>query len=94
MRIVLKFVVAAGDQLVRIDLVAGVPNQPVAAEIEHGVQGQAQLDDAQIRGEVRRAAADQVAQHLAHLAGQLLQLRSAEPCRSRGDSILESNVSI
>ncbi len=52
-----ELVVAAGDQLVRIDLVAGVPDQPVAAEVERGVQRQAKLDHAQVRGEVGRAVA-------------------------------------
>ena len=41
-------VVAAGDELVRVDLVAGVPDEPVLGEVEGQVQGQAQLDDAEV----------------------------------------------
>ena len=52
MRIVSNSWIAARDQLVRIDLMAGVPDQPVVAKVERQMQGQAQLDDAQIRGEV------------------------------------------
>ena len=44
------------------------------------MQRQAQLDDAQVRGEVGRAVADQVAEHLAHLDGQLRSaLRQRQP---------------
>ena len=63
-----------GNKFVRINLMAGVPNQPILAEIEHGVQRQAKLDDAQIRSEVRRATGNQVAQGIAHFLRQLLQL--------------------
>ena len=66
----MELVVAAGDELVRIDLVAGVPDQPVAAEIEGGVQGQRQLDDAQVGGEMGRARGRQAADGLAHFVGQ------------------------
>ena len=61
-----KLAVAAGDQLVRIDLMAGVPDQPVAAEVERRVQGQAELDDAQVRSKMGRAIGDDFAQRLAH----------------------------
>ena len=64
----------AGDQLVGVDLVAGVPDQAVAREVEGQVQGQAELDDAEVAGEVRRAAADDADQLGAHLGGELLEL--------------------
>ena len=54
---------------------ARVPDQPVAAEIEHAVQGQAELDHAQIRGEVGRPLLEQVAQHVANFGGELRKLR-------------------
>ena len=69
-----ELVVAAGDHLVGVDLVAGVPDQAVAAEIEGGVQGQGQLDHAQVRGEMGRPRAGQPAERLAHLGGQLRKL--------------------
>ena len=78
MRIVPNCGIAAGDQLVRIDLMAGVPDQPVVAEVERLVQRQAELDDAQVRGEVGAAGRDEVAEHLAHLGGEPLELRQRE----------------
>ncbi len=64
---------ASGDQLVGIDLVAGVPDQAVLAEVERHVQRQAKLDDAEVAGEVGRAAADDADQLVAHLARELLE---------------------
>ena len=69
---------AAGDQLVRVDLVAGVPDQAVLGEVERQVQGQAELDDAEVAGEVRRAAADDADELVAHLPGELLEVRLGE----------------
>ena len=69
-----QLVGAAGDQLVGIDLMAGVPDQAVLGEVEGQVQGQAELDDAQVAGEVSRAAADHADQLGAHLGGELLEL--------------------
>ena len=73
-RIVCSIGGPAGDQLVGIDLVAGVPDQAVLGEVERQVQGQAELDDAEVAGEVRRAAADDADQLGAHLGGELLEL--------------------
>ena len=70
-----ELVIPPGHQLVRIDLMPRVPDQPIVAEIEHAVQGQAQFHHAEIRGEVGRPGAQQVAQHVADFVGQLLQLR-------------------
>ena len=69
-----QLVGAAGDQLVGIDLVAGVPDQAVLGEVEGQVQRQAELDDAEVAGEVGRAAADDADQLGAHLRGELLEL--------------------
>ena len=57
---------------------AGVPDQPIAAEVERGVQRQAQLDDAEVRRKVGRAAGNQVAQRLAHFSGELFELGRRE----------------
>ena len=73
-----KLAVAAGDELVRINLMAGVPNQAVAAEVERRVQGQAELDNAQVRSKMGRSIGDNFAQGVAHFAGELLQLRQRE----------------
>jgi len=73
-----KLAVAAGDHLVGIDLMAGVPDEAVSQEVEGGVQGERQLDHAQVRGEVGASSAQQPAEGLAHLAGQPLQLGKRE----------------
>ena len=70
----LELVVPAGDHLMGIHLVAGVPDQAIAAEIEAGVQGQGQLHHPQIGSEVCRPAGNQSAQRLAHFVGQRGQL--------------------
>ena len=90
----LELVVPAGDHLMGIHLVAGVPNQAIAAEIEAGVQGQGQLHHPQIGSEVCRPAGNQSAQRLAHFVGQRGQLLVEQALRSAGDSIVESNLSI
>ena len=69
----------AGDQLVRVDLVAGVPDQPVAAEVEHPVQRQAELHHSEIGGEMGRSRGGDLAQRPAHLGGQLLELLRRQP---------------
>ena len=73
-----ELAVAARDQLVGIDLVSRVPQQPVARKVERGVQGDRQFHDAQIRGEVCAARRDQIAQHVPDLGCQFLQLGQAE----------------
>ena len=42
----------AGEDLVRISLMADVPDQPVARRVEHPVQSNRQIDDAEARAEV------------------------------------------
>ena len=61
-----------------IDLMAGVPNKPVVPEIECLMEGQAKLNNTQVRRKMGAAAADEVTQHLAHFAGQSLELRERE----------------
>ena len=70
----LELVVPAGDHFVGVDLMARVPDQAVAGKVERGMQGQSQLDHAQIRGKMGRSRGCQPAERLAHLAGQLRQL--------------------
>ena len=66
---------AAGDQLVGIDLMAGVPDQAVLGEVEGQVQGQAELDHAEVAGEVGRPPAHDAYQLGSHLVGELIELR-------------------
>ena len=53
--------VAPGDQFVRIDLVAGVPDQSIGSKIKLAVQCQAEFHHAQIGREVGRPGREQVA---------------------------------
>ena len=71
-------------------------NQPIAAEIERGVQRQAKLDHAQVRGEMGRPAGDQVAQRLAHFRGKLLELGMRQTCQvtRRFDGAVEAGKCI
>ena len=69
-----EFLGAAGDQLVQVDLVTGVPDQAVLGEVVGQVEGQAELDHAKIAGEVRGAESDDADQLFAHLAGELAEL--------------------
>ena len=62
---------SAGDQLVRINLMAGVPDQAVLGEIESQVQGEAQLDDAEVAGEVGGADAQDADQLVADFLSEL-----------------------
>ena len=66
--------IATGDKLVGINLVAGVPDEAVAAEIESQVQGQAKLDDAQVAGEVSRPDTEHADQLVAHFLSELHEL--------------------
>ena len=68
----------AGDQLVGIDLVAGVPDQAVGPEVERQVQGQAELDDAEVAGEVRGSMVDDADQLVAHLGGEVFEVLLGE----------------
>ena len=70
---------AAGDQLVRVDLMTGIPDETVAAEVENAVQGQAQLDDAEVRGEVGGPGGGHLGERAAHLPGELFQLLDRQP---------------
>ena len=75
----LELRITTGDELMRINLVAGVPDQAVLAEIEGQVQGEAQFDDAEIAGEVGRPNAQHTDQLVAHFLSQLYQLVIVQP---------------
>ena len=88
-----EIVVAAGNQLVRIDLMARVPDQAIAAEVERGVQRQRELDHAQVGGEVRRPPRCQAARASrisAANCGQLLQRKPLQVARGvdRGKNLV------
>ena len=67
-------VAPAGEDLVRIGLVADVPDQTVARRVEHVVQRDRQLDDAEPGAEMAAGDRDGVDRLLAQLVGELAQL--------------------
>ena len=67
-------VAPAGEDLVRVGLVADVPDQQVARRVEQVVQGDRQLDRAQVRGEVAAGLRDAAHDLLAQLVGELGEL--------------------
>ncbi len=69
---------AAGDQLMRIDLMSGIPDQAVLGKVERQMEGQAELDHAKVTREVGGASADDADQLLAHLRRQPLEVLLGE----------------
>ena len=69
---------AAGDDLVRVALVAHVPQQLIPLEIEDVVQGQGQLDRPEIAGQVPARLADGTQNELADLLRQSVPARPPE----------------
>ena len=65
---------AAGEDLVRIGLVADIPDDPVARCVEHIVQRGGQFDHAQAGAEMPAGDRDDVDQVGAQLVGELAQL--------------------
>ena len=74
-RMVGSAVVAAGEDLVRVGLVADVPDELVARGLEDAVEGDRQLHRAEVGPEVGAlVAGDHVDDALAHLGGERLEL--------------------
>ena len=67
-------VAPAGEDLVRIGLVADVPDQPVARRVEHVVQRDGQFDDAEAGAEMAAGDRDRVDRLLPQLVGELAQV--------------------
>ena len=75
---------APGQQLVRVGLVAGVPDDPVARRLEQPVERDGQLDDAERRSEVPAGAGDGAHDRVADLDGQLGELDLVETAQVGG----------
>ena len=73
-----EVVVAAGDQLVGIGLVAHIPHHPVVVEVEGLVEGQGEFHHPQAGAEVATAGAHHLQVAFADLAGDALQLGGAQ----------------
>ena len=69
-----KIVEASRDQLVRIDLMPGVPDHAVPAEVVNTVERQGQFDDAQVGRKVGRSLTKEVAERISNFFRELLQL--------------------
>ena len=74
----------AGQQLVRVGLVAGVPDDPVARRLEQPVERDRQLDDAERRAEVAAGVRDGPDDRLADLDRQLRELDLVEAAQVGG----------
>jgi hypothetical protein len=79
-----KAVHTTGQDLVRIALVANIPDHAVALEIEDLVQGDGELDHAEIATEVSAGLLNSVEQEHAHLLAQSCQLFDAEAIEITG----------
>ena len=73
-----EVVAAAGQDLVRVGLVADVPEDLVPGRVEQAVQRDRQLAGAEVGAEVAADLADRVDDQLAHLLGQPLELLVVE----------------
>jgi hypothetical protein len=83
----------AGEDLVRVGLVADVPHQAIVGRVEHVMQRDGQLDRAEVRAEMSARLRDRLQQVPAQFDGQLLQLGAIEsPQVSRRSHALEQFV--
>ncbi len=69
---------AAGEDLVRIALVPDVPHDPVGRGVEDVVQGDRELDRAQVRRQMAAGAGDGFEQERPQLVGKLAELAAIE----------------
>ena len=83
-RIVLSCVAPARQDLVRVGLVADVPQDLVARGVQQRVQRDRQLARAEVGAEVTADLADRVDDVLAHLLRQLRELLLGEPVQVLG----------
>ena len=72
-----ELLAAAGEDLVDVGLVADVEDDLVLGRIEDGVQGEGELDDAEIGAEVAAGLGERLNEEGANLFRQLGQLRGA-----------------
>ncbi len=79
-----QLVAAAGEDLVRVGLVADVPEDLVARRVEQRVQRDRELAGAEVGAEVPADLADGVDDVLAHLLGELRELLLGEPVQVLG----------
>ncbi len=78
-------VAAAGEDLVRIGLVADIPDQDVVGGLEDVVQGDRQLDHAQARAQMAAGVRDRVDHLGTQLIGELAQLARLQGAQVGGN---------
>jgi hypothetical protein len=83
-------VAAAGQDLVRIGLVAHVPDDAVVRRVEHVVQRDGQLHRAQVGRQVAAGLRDRIEQVGAQFMRQRRQLGDASLRTSAGESMVSS----
>ena len=81
-------VLPAGDDLVHVRLVPGVEQDAVVRRVEHPVQGERELDHAEVRAEVAAGAGHLVDQEVADLRGQDRELRCGQLAQVLGPLML------
>ena len=88
-------VAAAGDQLVHVGLVPGVPQQQVTGRVEGPVQGQRELDHAQVRAEVPAGGGDRIDDEFPDLPREQVQLVGGQGPEVGGTvDVFEDHVSV
>jgi len=75
----------AGEHLVHVRLVPGVPHDRVVRRLEHAVQRDGQLDHAKVRPKMAAGAADRLDEPLADLRRERRQRRLGQ-CPNVGRS--------
>jgi hypothetical protein len=71
-------VISARDEFVRVDLMASVPDQPIPTEVKDSVQGEAEFNNAKIRGKMSGATCGDLTERLPHFGSQIIELVDAE----------------
>ena len=76
-------IAAAGQDLVRIGLVADVPDQPVVRRLENVVERDGQFDDAETRAQMAAGDGNRVDRFGAQFARRVASTRRARNCACR-----------
>ena len=78
-----QLIAPPGEHLVRVGLVADVPDEPIVGRVEDVVQGDGELDRAKAGGEVPATGTDAVDEEIAQLARQRRQFRDGQAAQIR-----------
>jgi hypothetical protein len=60
----------AGEEFMRINLMTGVPNEPVLGKVERGMEGDAEFDDTEVGGEVNGSGIVEFAEFASNFGGE------------------------